>query len=593
MSAFDVMTFAEQFHAWALDPVRTNEELYTVELLLEAVDQVWRATDPNAPPLDWAAYQRHQTRRLGNPAYRVVLDRESLDRSLRLWAGVKKLENGPFEDRPLRDLSAVGFFPQLEEVALSCELTDLVALTALQKLRKLTLNDDTVNDVRMLAALPALARLDLRLGEPWPMGVSALEELPVLRELNYAGNLLVWRGAFRLPVVETAVFDAGFHGNTPLRDLGGLPEMPQLTRLKVTSTASLRGLERFPNLVELELAGPFQDLSPLAGLAQVRALKLTGERFLDLRPVARMAGLRTLELHRSRGLDVDPLAEAPKLREVSAPRCAVLETELATINAALGWVDEAAYVLPDSRQLAPPRLISCAFRSEEYLSLPPKPDAGSNLRKTAFGDDPLPAKAEDRWFARGLQQRLSRLLSPGWGHMDVDGAVAYVTLTRAQDLGRLREVVQALREVRAWARFPWECILFYEPASPGESAEDVDDEALDEEVSERAEWVDIRQRRAERQKYLEIEHRMRLRSQQGLPPEPVPEEPDTQGLGAAAGAAEPGDGGERPSGGFVLLVDEPVLWVHRCDRDAAAAAFGQEPEEWHLLPEPPEERPRR
>ena len=41
--------------------------------------------------------------------------------------------------------------------------------------------------------------------------------------------------------------------------------MPQLIRLKVTATASLRGLERYPNLVELELAGPFTDLTPLAG----------------------------------------------------------------------------------------------------------------------------------------------------------------------------------------------------------------------------------------------------------------------------------------------------------------------------------------
>ncbi len=562
-----------------------------MELLLEEVDQLWRASDRHAPALDWGAHQRHQKRRLDNPAYRVVINRESLDRALTLGAGVKKLENGPFEDRPLRNLSAVVFFPQLEEMALRCELSDLAGLTMLPRLRKLSLNDDTVNDVRMLAALPALARLDLRLGEPWPSGVAALGDLPALRELNYAGNLLVWRGAFHLPAVESAVFDAGFHGNTPLRDLRGLPEMPRLTRLKVTSTASLRGLERFPNLVELELSGPFNDLGPLAGLAAVRALKLTGERFFDLAPVARMAGLRTLELHREHGLDVDPLTEAPRLREVTAPRCAVLETELATINAALGWVDETAYVLPEPRPLAGPRFISCAFRSEEYLSLPPKAPAAGSERKMAYGDDPLPAKAEERWFARELKGRVDRLLSPGWGRMDVGCGDAYLTLTRQEDLGHVREVVQALREVRAWARFHWECIFFYEPESPADADEASADEEQDEEAEDRVEWADMRQRWAQRQKYLELEHRMRLRTQQGLPPEVVPEELDIpEPAGDEDDEADDDDDTPRA---FLLLVDESILWVHRCDREEAAAALGEEPEDWHLLPEPPVERPRR
>jgi hypothetical protein len=297
-----------------------------------------------------------------------------------------------------------------------------------------------------------------------------------------------------------------------------------------------------------------------------------------------MAGLRTLELHRSHGLDVDPLTEAPRLREVTAPRCTVLETELASLNAALGWVDETAYVLPEPRPLANPRLISCAFRGEEYLALPPKPSA-NNPRKAAYGDDPLPAKAEDRWFGRELQDRLARILTPGWGRMDVRGAVAYVTLQRSQDVGRLREVVQALREVRARARFPWECVLFYEPVTPRSGAADA---AEDEEAEGHVEWSGMRQRREERQKYLELEHRMRLRRQQGLPPEPELEEPDEPP--AFDEVEQEGDTPEE--GDFVLLIDEPILWVHQCDGENAAAALGQEPEEWHLLPEPPEERPR-
>lgn len=583
------MTLAEQFRNWALDPARTNEELYTVELLLVAVDQVWRATNRFAPRFDWDAHQRHQKRRLANPAYRVAIDPAALDRAVELWAGVKKLENGPFEDRPVRDLSAVRFFPQLEEVALRCELTDLTALRRLRGLRKLTLNDDVLADLWMLEAMPALARVDLRLEDPWPSGVAALAELPVLRELNYAGNLLIWREASVLPVVESAVFDAGIHGNTPLRDLNDLPAMPRLLRLKVNATAGLRGLERFTNLVELELAGPFTDLAPLAGLAQVRTLRLTGERFFDLGPVARMAGLRTLELHRSHGLDIDPLTEAPRLREVRAPRCTVLETELSTLNAALGWVDESEFVLPAPRPLAEPRLIACDFRSEEYRSLPLKPAGSADPRAGAYGDDPVPAKAEARWFAGELQARFARLVAPGWGRMDVTRGLAYLTFHRAEDRAHLREVVQALREVRAWARFAWECVLFYEPEQPGGGQESIVDGADSVVPNRHLEWTDLRQRREERQKYLELEHRMRLRSQQGLPPEPVPEDPDEP----AEFARLQEEGEESGDGDFILLIDEPVLWVHEGDAENAATAFGEAPEEWSLLPEPPEERPRR
>ncbi|MBK8476520.1 MAG: hypothetical protein IPL39_09385 [Opitutaceae bacterium] len=582
------MTLAEQFRSWARDPARTNEELYTVELLLVAVDQLWRATNRFAPRFDWDAHQRHQKRRLANPAYQVSIDPAALDRAVELWAGVKKLENGPFEDRPVRDLSAVRFFPQLEEVALRCELTDLTALRRLRGLRKLILNDDVLADLWMLEAMPALARVDLRLEDPWPSGVGALAVLPALRELNYAGNLLVWREATVLPTLETAVFDGGLHGNTPLRDLNDLPTMPQLIRLKVTATASLRGLERYPNLVELELAGPFTDLAPLAGLAQVRKLSLAGERFFDLGPVAQMAGLRTLELHRSHGLDIDPLTEAPRLREVRAPRCAVLETELSTLNAALGWVDEAEFVLAAPRPLAAPRLIACDFRSEEYRALPPRAQVSADPRAGAYGDDPVPSKAEDRWFARELQARVARFLTPGWGRMDVTRGFAFLALQRAQDLGLVREVVQALREVRAWARFPWECVVCYEPVRlhGGEAAAEGEGGA-----GARApeEWSEMRQLREERQQYLELEHRMRLRSQQGLPPEPQPEEP-TEPL--KFDGAEDGED-EAEDGCFTLLVDEPNLWVHPGEEAEAGAAFGEAPEDWALMPEPPELRPRR
>jgi hypothetical protein len=246
-------------------------------------------------------------------------------------------------------------------------------------------------------------------------------------------------------------------------------------------------------------------------------------------------------------------------------------------------VDETVYVLPEPRSLAKPRLISCAFRGEEYLALPPRP-AAHNPRKAAYGDDPLPAKAEDRWFARELQDRLARILTPGWGRMDVRGAVAYVTLQRSQDVDRLPAVVQAMREVRARARYPWECVLFYEPVAPRHGA---DAAAEDEEAERRVEWSEMRQRREERQKYLELEHRMRLRRQQGLPPEPEQEEPEEPEF---AEVETPGD--EPEEGDFVLLIDEPILWVHQGDGENAAAALGQEPEEWHLLPEPPEERPR-
>ncbi len=108
------MTLAEQFRTWALDPARTGEELYTAELLIEAAQQRWNVQQ-KIYTRDYEAIHERQKRRKLNPAYRPTLTPAALDLVVAMWSEIKELRNGSIasEERPVSDLAALRFFPQL------------------------------------------------------------------------------------------------------------------------------------------------------------------------------------------------------------------------------------------------------------------------------------------------------------------------------------------------------------------------------------------------------------------------------------------------------------------------------------------------
>jgi hypothetical protein len=604
------MTLSAQFRTWALDPARTGDELYTAELFVEAAQAV-RDRRQKIYARDFEATRKRQKRRKLNPAYRPVLSPAALDLVGAEWGEIKELRNGADggEDRPVSDLAALQFFPQLTGIELISELSDLGALVGLRELSRLKLRDETLVDLGALAELPGLTEVSLDLGAPGP-AAGALGALPALKTLSYRGNLLALQDVGALPVVERAWLRSHWQWSTPVREGRDLPTMPKVRWLSVDGVAGLRGIERCARLRELDVCGPFADLGPLAELGEVRTLRLGGERFFDLAPVARMPRLRTLELEREHGLDLAPLADSPSLRQVLARRCAVLATELGTLNAALGLVDEASYRLAEPRALGSVRWFRYDPQRADFRAGRREASDDRDPRKEGFGDDPLPAPAEGGWFAREVALRLGAFLAPGWGRLNVWVAGrGELTLRRYQDILHVGEVVTAVRQTAAAARYPWEILLVVEPH--GDLSEDLEEleardgggETCDSEPG-REEGDAMQQRRREHREFLEREHRWRLQQQDGRPIDPAAFFPPAPApAGASPGDAEADDddadaeegaGDDRfgADAGFTAVVAETTVWVHESGAQNAAEFFGVVLEDWHALAEPPEQRPR-
>lgn len=606
------MGLAEQFREWALESVRTNDELYTIELLVEGAWGLWCHRHQRHERTDWDARQAHAKQRMLNPAYRAHISREKLDALVEVWADMRAFRTPMHDDRPLGEVETLRFFPQLTDVDISGGFSRIDALAGLRELNNLSISSGAVADIGALAGLPGLETLRLSLHAPWPE-ISALATLPSLRHLHFRGNLLVLRDIAELPAVVEAEFNADYHWKTPLRDLRELPAMPAVRHLRVESVGGLAGVERFP-VLNLQLAGPFTDLSPLAAQSSVTWLRLQGQGFHDLRPLSHMAALRELRLERELPLDLSPLADAPRLRQAWVHGCDILATELAAINALLTpWADD--FLLAEPRPLAPLCFIAVDRSAADYkaaCAVPEPPD----LREAFYGEDKAYAAAENRWFEAELRRRLDVLLGRGWrGRVDVSTSWSshgtpggsQLTLNRYEDMLKLRDVVRTLRELMAAVPFPWEILLVIEPhGNLDESMADIaardddDDEAFLE--RERIDWQDFRRRERERREFLERQYRLKLQQEQGLPidasdfsPPPEIEEPEEEDADGGA-VLDPGSNEGADSLGASLslyaVLSERVLSVWIDDAQLAADYYGETPVNWHELPGTPEQRPR-
>ena len=353
----------DEWRQWASDPVRTVDELCALEVITEWGQRIWRGRRERYVD-DFERQRAHRNERAGNPAYRPTIDPTALARTAEEAATLKTFLHSYDDDRPLRSIAPLALLPAIEDLTLgNAELSDLSPLQALPRLRKLHLHEPVLSgghvtrDLEALAALAGLENLSLSLRTAWP-DLRALARLPALRSLTCRANLLALREVSELPAVTLATLHSDFHWKTPLRSLDELPAMPRIVNLHVDGVASLDGAERFATtLRNLDVVGPYDDLTPLAALSALTFLRLEGERFMDLTPLTQLPNLRELVLVRERPLDLGPLAEAPQLHEVKVERCAILHTELGALNAALlPWGPD--FLAPEPRPLAPLRFLN-------------------------------------------------------------------------------------------------------------------------------------------------------------------------------------------------------------------------------------------
>jgi hypothetical protein len=500
------------FPAWALDPARTLEERYGTERLIECMlPKLYEDADASWNENYEAARLRHKVRSL-NPAYQPGFSVEQVEQVAASLGAAKVLNINQSDDRPLRDLAFLQFVPQLEELWLaSNEITDFSWLRFSSCLRRLYANSTPARDLRPIGELGRLEHLHIWPKCPWP-DMRGLERLTSLIHFYFSGNKLALRAIPSLPNVRTVEI----HNSTfqlPVRDLHDLPEMPELRVLHLDNTWRLDGIERSPKLLNLEVYGYFDDLTPLLSLSQLTHLTISGGEYESLAPLATLPELRWLKVRRQEPQDYAPLAEAPRLHAIEAEICEVTAMEVATLNAALSsWSED--FGAPSPRPLGPLRLL-VGHEKKKPVLLP-------GVEERSCEENPHMGGSEIGWFVSEVRQRLAGLLGEAWGRKgDVYGlrGNCHVTLSRLEDIERIPRIIETLRRLLASCRYKWSFLLIVDSMARYERDfwED-DDENKDDEFDaegERANWEDQKERERERQEFQERAYRYKLKREEG------------------------------------------------------------------------------
>ncbi len=524
----------DDFISWVCDPARTNDELFTVELLL---DQARLGLEwPTTVDKSFDARMERMKARRQNPAYRPSLPREELEALAARSAAVPAFSGGGLVDRSVRDLAALRFFPALTNLSVSgSDVSDLSPVAELAELSYFSIGEHGdlgghhALVMAQCGAMPKLERVHLALRHPWP-DLRAVADWRALKDVNFSGNILAWEEVQALPTVRSVALKKWVGGSVPLRDLAKLPEMPAVRILTIHETSSLDGVERYPTVLNLEVGGIFRDLSPLTRLEKVTALTLQGELFHDLSPLARMPGLRQLRLIRERAIDLSALADCPHLRRVEMERCAMMRTEVAALNA--GLIPEAEdFETPESRPLGEPRFYKIAKDDEAAEAFfQARREKAEHRREAFFDGDEAMQKAEERYLAESLQRDLDAMLGRGWGLLT---SAWMISLKRYADTMRVLEVIQLLRETSARMRLPRKFMLNVEPHGDMSYELEQMQERDRKEAEPEGDWLakyhepeqvlaeneEQRQMREERYQLLEREHLHQIRGEEGVDPD--------------------------------------------------------------------------
>lgn len=580
------------FLRWRRDPRRTSEELYLADDLLDDACRHWDHVHNVKVPYDHAAATRRRKERDENPAYRRPTTDEEIEHAAEMLGKVQRYwGHTGFVPRYIRSLAGLPFFCGLESLYIKSDLAAAPEIATLP-LKSLSLDDQQLTDLSFLTRLTRLESLSLDLDAPWPV-LPSLAGLPRLKKVSFSQNLLTVASVERLPAVEEAKFKNPW--KLPLRDLRGLPEMPNVLRLEVDGTASLEGAAaRFPRVVNLIVHGPLRDLSPLAELTQLTSLEIFGGFYDDLTPLTRLPHLHRLHLNRLRPLDLTPLAEMPALHEVTVDGCPALDTELGAIRAVLpSWSDRFAARPP--RPLSPLRFVAYARGLQKSpsrrLRLPP-------VDQLIGPADHALSKVESKWFNDRIRQALDALLGVGWGDLNDATGRPLLSFVREADCVRLEEIVELLRTLSAGAALSHDFWLIFDPKTREELADYRAERNLDEfgrpksrQLTEQEaaesdrEWAefrrDLEKRREERD---EREHQLRLREQQGLPinPQDFSPPPDEEAVyePEEVDVLEAAERDRLRELYFQADLTEETLWVLHPESAVAERLLLRKAEEW-------------
>lgn len=295
-----------KFSEYALSSGLSPDEIYTIELLIDYVrykiDPKYRDEESDlGEARERPDYQPHFPKHLAIPA---GIELQKLP-----WVSLQRVRR---LERPVRDLRALRFLPELSELILiDNEVTDISPLAACSKLKRLNLGQNPIRDLSTLASCPTIEVLELD-GAPIT-DFAVLGSMPKLRSLRISiDQIPAFTRLKKLPHLEKLEL-----GLKTFRSFEGFPEMPELRKIYNAHVDSLQGLEKFPKLQNLYLSGQFTSLEPLRALKALTHLYISGSRVQSLEPLKGLSALRDLCVNTdAREVDLSPLHALPALHEV-------------------------------------------------------------------------------------------------------------------------------------------------------------------------------------------------------------------------------------------------------------------------------------
>lgn len=516
---------AEGFIRWALDEARTVEERYTTELMVELGAGWWNSRNNTGKHVGFGETQRRNRERALNPAYEPRYSETDVRHAAEAWATINTwwFNPGGLDQRPIRDLTAFGFFTHLEQIHLyHCEAADVSVLAQLPNLRVLKFSSGGCEDLSPLAGCIHLRELELGIGVGWRQiatrwpDVSKLEKLVQLEKLSLVGNLHVFAQGTTWPKVRTAVLKCD---PLPARSVHELPQLPACEFLTLGGVERLDGIEAFPRLRNLKVETDTRDFAPLAALDKLTCFTCSAFAPLDITPLTRLPKLQVATFNANykyattapKPRDFMAFADAAALRELHAPGCEPVAEEVKTLNSLLPTWDD-VLLAETPRVLAPWRFIvaptakhpRCAeVAAPEYDGLP---DEGLRV-------------SEGRWAGTFMAKSISaRLGEADWGKAECDGIRRMFSVTiesfAVMEKGKFPLVIEAIREAFGRLRHDYTVLLMVCLKAPSIEPTPAQIE-LEKQFQEEQDQAQYELRRQEQKEYLERLHRYELKKQLG------------------------------------------------------------------------------
>jgi hypothetical protein len=354
----------------------------------------------------------------------------------------------------IRSIDPVRFAPNLQEfVSEGNAIRDLGPISSCAKIQYIRVVRNqgrlALTDIGELKQLEALDLQDTRV-----KGFHGLDQLPLLKVLCIsAEDANHFRKLNRLSKLEMLKFNV-----EKLDSFVGFPLCPRLKSIASVRLNSLRGIERFTTLLNLDgIFGNFEDLEPLASLQLLTHVRIGQSKITTLKPLSGLTELRQIIVFTDAStLDCSIAKNLPKLCEI---RCGVGGKEdyvrLISEDVEAKWDNE--FGSDFEHHLAPQKFRTVADTEFDALV----PFAGP-LTETMV-PNPMMLYSELQW----MMYRVSRVLDAmskvkgqdffpeGWQ----GGRMVVVKIDLGNFRASLRSIIEALRDLLLRSRNSWTLLI--------------------------------------------------------------------------------------------------------------------------------------